>query len=193
MDNTFVDLLREAQSNETLIGVFSDPSNPSAFAAGWVEAVSDEHLVLRHVSQHGRYDGYRLVPLENVFRVDSTGRYLERLRFLSQVREERFPHLFKSGIAEDANLVVEILLAAQQNDLLVLVSVLEGSDLTGWIKQIGHDTVIITLVDNDGVSDFDSTVHLEAITAVYCNDEDLQDLRLLARRNEAEPPGWLKI
>jgi hypothetical protein len=77
--------------------------------------------------------------------------------------------------------------------MLAQVFILEGDDLSGSIKTVGHDTVTIARVDEYGLSDFDSTVHLEAISAVYCDDEDLQAVQLLARRHETEPPGWLKI
>jgi hypothetical protein len=193
MDNTFVELLRQALENQSPVGVFCDPNDPAAFAAGWVEAVTDEHILLRHMSPHGRYDGYRLLNIEDIFRVDSTGRYLERLRLLSQVREERFPRLFKTEVEENANLLTETLLAVQSNEWLVRIFVLDGDDEAGWIKNVAHDTVTITRVDHFGVADFEATVHLEAISEMHCDDEELQDLRLLARRNETEPPAWLKI
>lgn len=190
--STFADTLRRALESDALIGVFFDPDRPAAFMAGWVEAVTNEHILLRHLSPHGRYDGYRLIPVEEIFRVDSAGRYLERLRLLSQVREERFMRFLKTKVTEESDLLRAALLAAQQHELLVRVDVLDDDDESGWVKNLTNDTVTISRLDDYGVVDFEATVHLEAITGLHCDNESLQDLRILARRHESEPPSWLK-
>jgi hypothetical protein len=191
IENTFAGSLRQALESDALIGVFSDPADPAAFMVGWVEAVTDEHVLLRHLSTHGRYDGYRLLAIDDIFRLDTAGRYLERLRLLSQVREERFVRFFKAKMSREADLVTETLLAAQQHELLVRVYILDGDHESGWVKDLTHDTVTITRLDEYGIADFEATVHLEAISEVHCDDEGLQDLQILARR-ETEPPNWLK-
>lgn len=195
-DNAFFDVLREAKNSGALIGVFTDASDPGAFSAGWVEALSKDNAVLRHLSPHGRYDGFYLVATQDIFRVDSAGRYLERLRFLSTAREERTPRLFKMPLDEDANLVAEMLLAAQSSELLVQVSILDGDDVSGAVKNVGNDTATITRLDQFGVSDYEAVVHLEAISAMYCDDEELQALRILRQHQQSqldEPPKWLKF
>jgi hypothetical protein len=194
--NAFFDVLREARNSGALIGVFSDASDPGAFAAGFVEAVSKEHVVLRQLSPQGRYDGFHLIALQDIFRVDGAGRYLERLKFLSTAREERTARLFKSRLDEDANLVVEMLMAVQNSDLLVTVSVLDGDDVSGAVKNIGNETATLTRLDHFGVSDYEAVVHLEAISSLLCDDEELQTLRLLRQHQQNqldEPPKWLKF
>lgn len=189
--STFADTLRRALESDALIGVFSDPSEPAVFMAGWVEAVTGEHVLLRHLTRHGRYDGYRLLHLEEIFRVDTEGRYLERLLLLSQAREERVLRLFDAQVAEESDLVVETLRAAQGRDLLVRVYILERDNESGRVKDLAHDTVTITRLDHYGAADCEATIHLEAISNIHCDDEALQDLRILASRRDAEPPSWL--
>ena len=189
--STFTDTLRRALENDALIGIFSDPSDPAGFMAGWVEAVTDEHVLLRHLSRHGRYDGYRLLHLEEIFRVDTEGRYLERLLSLSQAREERFLRLFEEKVSSESDLIVETLRAAQRRELMVRVYILERDNESGRVKDLSHDTVTIERLDHYGAADCDAMIHLEAISNLSCDDEALQDLRILASHHDTEPPSWL--
>ena len=186
----FFDSLAKAKADATLVALYANPDNPRAFSAGWVEAVSSEHVVLRHVSPDGRYDGYILRYLERVLRVDTQGRYLERLAFLFQARRQEFPLQLLPKITPESNLLVETLLAAQRNDLLVAVEIAAEDSESGAVKAVNGDAAIINVYDLLGSPDSETTVHIEAISAISVDDEQLQSLKLLSRWHQMEPPGW---
>lgn len=186
----FFDALSKAKADSALVALYANPDNPRAFCAGWVEAVSPDHVVLRHVSPDGRYDGYILRYLERVLRVDTQGRYLERLAFLFQARKQEFGLRFLGELAPEANLIQETLLAARRHDLLVAVEIAAEDTESGAVKSVTEEAAVIEVFDMLGSPDSETTVHIDAISAISVDAEQLQSLKLLSRWHQMEPPGW---
>ncbi len=181
MNDSFFQILQKAKSGDSPVALYTNVENPRAFLAGWVESVSSDHVVLRHLSPEGRYDGYILKYLDSIFRVDTEGRYLERLSFLFTARKQDFPLQLMPKTDEDTNLIPEILGAALREDLMVTVEIAAEDIENGAVKEIGFDTVSLDVFDHYGVIDREATVHLEAISEVRVDSERLQSLKLLSR------------
>lgn len=186
----FFDVLQKAKEDDALVAIYTNPDNSRAFLAGWVEMISNEHVVLRHLSPHGRYDGYTLQYLERIFRVDTNGRYLERLQFLYNARRQEVHAGLLKGANAENSLLVEMLAAAKRNDLLVALEIAADDNEVGAVKQINSDSVVIEVLDLLGTPDSETTVLLDAISEIRCDDERLQSLKLLSNWHQMEPPGW---
>ena len=182
MNEPFYNVLLRARESETPVALYTNIEQPRAFLAGWVEAVSTDHVVLRHLSPEGRYDGYVLKYLESIFRVDTEGRYLERLSFLFEARKQAFPiKNLISTFDEQSNLIVEMLLGAQREDLLATIEVAAEDVDNGAVKAVDLDTMTLEVLDYYGIIDREATIHLEAISEVRVDSDRLQSLKLLSR------------
>jgi hypothetical protein len=181
MNESFFQILQKAKDSENLVALYSNVENPRAFLAGWVESVSNEHVVLRHLSPEGRYDGYVLKYIESIFRVDTEGRYIERLSFLFNARKQEFPARWLPQTDAEANLIPEVLAAAQAAELMVTVEIAAEDIEHGAVRDIGFDTVTLEVFDHYGAIDREATIHLEAISEVRVDSERLQSLKLLSR------------
>jgi hypothetical protein len=185
------DLLKRAQKDDALVAIYSDPDSPRRFAVGWVEALSEEHVVLRHISPSGMYDGYALRFLEDVFRVETGGRYMAKALHLYRAREQRHLTDFLPD-SPSSDLLSELLLAAQKREVGVFVA-LEESELLGWVRGVGDETVTLERLDEYGESDGEVTIAFDQVLAVNADDSELQDLKLLSQRHSNRPPDWLDI
>ena len=181
MNDSFFQILQRAKESENPVALYTNVENPRAFLAGWVEAVSNDHVVLRHLSPEGRYDGYVLKYLDAIFRVDTEGRYLERLSFLFNARKQEFKGRLMPETDADSNLIPEILGAAQNAEMMVTLEIAADDIENGSVKEISFDTVSLDVFDHYGVIDREATVHMEAISEVRVDSERLQSLKLLSR------------
>jgi hypothetical protein len=181
MNESFFQLLSRARESENPVAIYTNADSPRSFLAGWVEAVSQEHVVLRHLSPEGRYDGYVLKYIDSIFRVDTEGRYIERLSFLFNARNQNFPPRLLETNDENANLIVEMLLAAQREDFMVTVEIAADDVENGAVKGVELETATVEVYDYYGVIDREATIHLEAISEVRVDSERLQSLKLLSR------------
>ena len=181
MNDSFFAVLTKARETAVPVAIYTNIDNPRGFLAGWVEAVSGEHVVLRHLSPEGRYDGYVLKYLDGIFRVDSEGRYIERLSFLFEARKQTFPGRLLDTNDDEANLIVELLNAAQREELMVTVEIAAEDFESGAVKVVGFDTVTLEVFDPYGTIDREATIHLESISEVRVDSERLQSLKLMSQ------------
>ena len=183
------DILRRAREKGILVCLYTSAYSEN-FAAGFVEAVSEKYVILRSFSNHGRYDGWLLRQLENLPRIEFGGRYEESLLFLMKARETKHPQGVIPSFEADASLLIELFLAAQKHDFVVSIDTGSQSNIVGFVNTVEATTVTITKVDNNGEVDGESVVELDAIEKVNADDEDCQDLKLMARWHELDPPNW---
>lgn len=187
MNDSFFQVLQRAREAQSLAAIYTNVDSPRAFLAGWVEAVSQEHVILRHLSPEGRYDGYVLKYVDSIFRVDAEGRYMERLQYLFNARNQEFPPRLIGETDEGANLIPEMLLAAQRENLMVAIEVAADDVESGMVREVGFDTVLLEVYDYFGAIDREATIHLEAISEVRVDSERLQSLKMLS--NWHQLPG----
>ncbi len=183
------EILNRAKEQDKIICLYTSCYSEK-FAAGFVEAISDKHVVIRSLSVHGRYDGWLLRKLDDVPRMDWGGRYEESLLFLARARKTTHPDGFLFPIGQDTNLISDFLLAAQQHDCMASLDTGSDANIVGFIKSVEATTVTVEIIDTNGENNGESVVELDAIERVDVDDEDLQDLKLLARWHESEPPAW---
>ena len=188
MNESFFQVLQRARESQSLVAIYTNVDSPRAFLAGWVEAVTQEHVVMRHLSPEGRYDGYVLKYVDSIFRVDAEGRYIERLQFLYNARNQEFPaRLINGDVADDASLIPEMLSAAQNEGMMVSIEVAADDMENGVVRDVGFDTVLLEVYDYFGSIDREATIHLEAISEVRVDSERLQSLKMLS--NWHQLPG----
>jgi hypothetical protein len=97
------EVLASTKEEDKIVCLYSNPYS-NKFIAGFVEAISENHVVLRHLTTHGSYDGWRLVSLEDCCRIDFGGRYEETLLALFHARGQSHPN-FLPTTDESSDLV----------------------------------------------------------------------------------------
>ncbi len=172
------EVLERAKTEEKIVCLYSNPYSDK-FAAGFVEAISENHVVLRHLTTHGRYDGWVLRALEDLCRIEYGGRYEETLLSLFRARGHSHP-AFLHATDESSDLTAEMLLCAQRNDLAVIIDTGSDNDSWGFVKSVETTTVTIEKFNVDGQIDSEAVIELEHIGRVTVDDEDMQDLKILA-------------
>lgn len=172
------EVLRRAQDDEKIVCLYTSRYSEN-FAAGFVEAVSENQVVLRSLTPHGRYDGWLLRVLENISRIDSGGRYEEKLLALFRARGQNHPH-FLPPTDETTDLISEMLICARRSDCAVRIDIGADDDNEGFVKEVEATTITIEKFDVNGQIDSESVIELEHIEKIAVDDEDLQDLKILA-------------
>ncbi len=157
------------------------------FSAGFVLAISDEHVVIESLSTRGECDGWILRELSDLCRIDHNGRYEEKLLSFHRLRGERHPQDFLPTADLSSNLKIEMFVAARQHDLAVRVHTGADDDVEGFVREVGADTISLEKLNEYGQNDGDCTLDMEVIEGIYIGDDELQDLKLLARWHDAPP------
>ena len=160
----------------------------SKFSAGFVLAVSEGDVVIESLSPRGHCDGWILRELDELCRIDSNGIYEEKLMALYRARGAAHARDFLPATDLSSDLKIELLEAARQNDYAVRIHTGADEDIEGFVREVGAATVSIEKFNEYGASDGDCTLDMESVEGIFVHDDELQDLKLLARWQDAPPP-----
>ncbi len=184
-----LEILKRAREDHSLVCSYSS-SYSTKFAAGWVEAISAEGVVFRSLTPNGRADGWLWHPFEQIARLDVGGVYEERLSFLAQMREARWMENFLPALAPEADLVWELFIACQKHDLAVQIDTGSDDPIQGFVQDVTAEWVTLDKIAFSGQFDGQATIATEDIESILIEEQDLQDLQMLARRHGRGAGKW---
>lgn len=180
------EILGAAQERGAIVSIYRSYYSVR-FSAGWVLAFSDNEVVVESLSPRGACDGWFSRKIEDIVRIDTGGRYEETLLALQRARGGTHPKEFLPPLDLASNLKLEMLLAARAGDYAVRLDTGAEEDIRGFVREVGPETASIEKFDLHGQSDGDCTLDTDIIEGIYVDDDELQDLKLLARWHEQPP------
>lgn len=159
-----------AQQTGTLIGIYNDKENTRAFFAGFICAMDNEFVLLAHVQSGGLYDGFILLELSSIYRIEKNTLYLQKIERLYAFNNQH--HL--TFIQKTLPTVQETLSFAKENSFVVSIQLLRSGydDVIGIVKELEGEHLTINELDEYGKSLGEVIVDIRTITQIACDTED---------------------
>lgn len=174
--------LRMACQQHMMASLYTEPDDPDAFSAGYVEAVTQRHVLLWAVTAWGQFDGWCLQRTEDVQQVFMGDDYEVRLQMLLEMEDARFEPLLTPAPQPDEDLLCRLLQHAQKT--AALVSVMTSEDTyTGRVLHIDDLRASIDVLDFFGVPEGEKQLPLREMRVVtYGTQEERMYQRLYDER-----------
>lgn len=172
--------LRIACQQHMMASLYTEPDDPDAFNAGYVEAVTPRHVLLWAVTPWGQFDGWCLRRTEDVLQVFMGDDFEIRLQMLLQMEDAQYAPLLTPAPQAEEDLLQRVLqlAAAEQR----IVSVVTGEDTyTGWVRHLDDLRASIEVLDFFGAPDGERQFPLREMQVVTV---DTQEERMYKRLNE---------
>jgi hypothetical protein len=169
--------LMECKSKHEIVAIYDEQENPSHFGCGFVESITDTHVLLSHITRYGEYDGFRVYELKEIFQVVIGGQYTTKLQKLYELKEQSHPTIE----VETDSAIINLLRYAKRNRLVIAAELCDSGDddVQGFVLEIEADNVEIQLLDDYGRPDGTCIVETEKITRLVCDCDKLIAIRLL--------------
>jgi hypothetical protein len=174
-ENIFLSHLNRSIKENVMISVFSNENEPDKCSTGFIETISDEQFVMKHVTPNGKYDGYAIRKLDDIFRIDFNGDYERRLSLLYNLQNQSHRDFFVGKVKKENNLFSEALLASQKTNIVVNVCIDETEsqeDIVGFVKRVKGSEVVISRVSFEGSDDGESIFTIKDIVKMNIDAED---------------------
>ena len=183
MNNGYmVYLLRILAVQGALASVYTDPDDPESFAAGFIEAVDGQHVLMCDLTPWGQIDGWRVRRNADVLQVLYGEEYEQRLAMLMAYHKQHHRFFFTDAPAEDTDLLLSVLLECRERGLIV--SVIMGNEMiTGRVLEANGLRAKLRLLDFFGREAEEETVTLREIEIL---EIDTQEEKMYAVLEELE-------
>lgn len=177
-------LLRNLMEGRQLASLFTDPQNPDNFCVGYVEAVNARQVALRSISPQGKFDGFMVKRIADVFQVLSGEEFEQRLLWLLSLNGETDQPLLNEHVEGD--LFKAALQAAHERGMAVsLWRGMEEEGLTGTIAAVDDLRLTLNRMDFWGRDAGEQVVALKDISLL---EIDTPEERMYQLMNRHEPP-----
>lgn len=180
--NYFLSVLTRSLNEGLVVSVYSDQNEPANCSVGFIDALSSEQFVMKHITPEGINDGYIIRRLKDIFRVDINGEYERKIGLLYSLQKQKHEDFIKKAETENDNLFVESLIIARNQNLIITVCIDETEnqdDVVGFVKDVNSKGITIARISFNGIGDGESTFLVEDVIKMNCDTTDEKTLKLL--------------
>lgn len=166
----------EQAAREEIISLYDDKNDTAGFYCGKVCAINESYVLLDHFDKIGRYGGYVILKNENIYRVNRGSQYEKAISNLEKA------YLSKHDLTVNPlTLVNDLLNYAKEKGLVLLIELCESGtdDIQGIIKDFDEKAVSLDCVDDYGNPDGTSTVFIEDVSVIKCDNTTCQGVKAL--------------
>lgn len=160
--------------NKDLVCVYSDTNDSESFSAGYIVGVSEEDIILYHLTPNGKYDGYILLPIENIFLTEFNTKYTKKL-------ESIYKNILNNDIMyfDSETLKLSLLKYAYENDFVCEIQLINSglNDVVGKIFEFDEMLVKVEKYTEYGENDGEAIFDINNITRLSCDSEESQTLK----------------
>ena len=171
-------VLEEMIQNDEYCSVYDDIDRPKRFSFGSFIAYDSIHAVLKAYLPNGDFDGFQLIPIDNIFKIERGDTYGNCMKQLI--------HDDDCTISIDRQRVCHSFIEYCNNEgKLISITVSDDEwDAVGFIDSIAQGTITVRQVDEFGRLDGVAYIREDDITFARCMSEEEEKLSRLHCINE---------
>lgn len=172
--------LRVACQQHMMASLYTEPDDPDAFLAGYVEAVTHRYVLLWSVTPWGQYDGWCLRRTEDILQVFMGDDFEVRLQMLVEMGQVVHTPLFDPPPGAEEDLLRLLLEYARAHEALISLMTPEDT-YTGRVTVLDDLRVSVETLDFFGARDGLRQFPLREIQVVTL---DTQEEKMYLRLSE---------
>lgn len=173
----FIEKLQELKNSKKIASFYTNEYNTSRFNVGYIVEFTDEHFLVAAISPYGKYDGFVLLEVGGILRINTDSLYEEKIEKLTK----HYNTVHECISIDEGSLVSGLIQYACAQNYIVSLELLNSGvyDVQGYVKDVTDEGCIIKQITEYGEEDGTTFVLLSDITKVSCNSEDEIMLKIL--------------
>ena len=175
-------VLNKCVETKSVVSLYSNLDNAFVHLTGYVLKVTQEYVLIAHITEHGCYDGYIVKHTDDIYRIDYDGTYEKKIASLYHLREQKHNLFTILNVKMDMELNLLLLDCAKQTHKVISVEY-EDAVLSGFVEGYDSDKLLISIVDENGVQNGHSIINLNTIQTIALDTDTEQDILLLYQAN----------
>lgn len=159
MYNTLIN----AMNQKKIISIYSDDQDH--FMVGYICKIINEKLIMLNIGVYGEFDGYSVILVDRILRVEIDSLYLKRIGLVSNAYIEDI------DLDESENAFEAMLKYAEKKAWITAVRLENAeTEIRGYIKCSDKTTVTISQINDFGEYDGETIFFMKDILKIVVND-----------------------
>lgn len=168
-------------TNGRFLSVYDETEQAGSFHVCRFLCCDEVHILFQAITTRGYDDGFYLIPLDCVYRVDMDDEYTERIALLFQLHEQ--PLIDHCFFDKKESLLLQMLRYAQTHRFVISLFLENEDDITGRILDINTDgnSLCIEKLTESGKKDGTIYLDLRCIEKIICNSGVERCIEMLSK------------
>lgn len=177
-----MNLLQNSITNGRFVSIYDTTETNGKFHVCRCLCCDETYMLLQTITTRGFDDGFYLIPIDYIYRIDIDDEYTNRIERLFHLQNQSISENFCFG---EGPILIQLFTYAKQNKLVTSFFIENGDDITGRISDIDTETnqIAIDKLTLDGKSDGRAILDVESIEKVICNSGEERCIEMLEGQN----------
>ena len=171
-------ILLEAMNQNKIVSVYTNAEDTSHFNVGIVRKLQDGFFLLEETDPTGKEDGFAIFDIQDIVMLSSDGQYEKRIQKMMETNPAESRELPLLGEETDS-LHERILNYAIKNKRIVSFLLIDGEDISGFVKGYTDEIIEIEVIDFYGNRDGQTAIRKEMIQRIRIMSADERALERL--------------
>lgn len=146
-------LLEESQKKQLLLSIYDNRNDIDKLYVGYIVNLYDDSILIYSYNENGEGDGYLLIRLVDIYKIEKESDYLNSLNILveqntSTTRSQK--NKFKDGVEEG---LMEVASICHEQRILVTIKLIYEDFLMGYIAEKDDEYLLIEKYSKNGSRD----------------------------------------
>ena len=173
-----IDLCKKCFELNTVGSFYCNQAEAGKHLTGYIAAYCEDEMIIKHISPDGYYDGFILLHISDLIRIDMLGQYEQKVSALYVLRKQHHPFLDCSNNSYFPTLMD----FASENGLVVTVE-LDNSVISGFVEHYNEHMTCLQVINEFGLADGTTILINDSILSVAVDTSHEQNLKLLSEND----------
>ena len=175
IDHDISEWIQDACGREIMASIYASEENANGHLTGIITECKEPFFVIKHMTPEGEYDGYFLVMLDDVWRIEINGPYERKIEALYRLKNQTHREwTFLEG---------DYLQQVYEYSAFVSVET-ESKEYQGILKQIGKEFICLSAANDDGSPDGIKYIRRETIMSIGVDGKEERRIMKKKKREE---------
>lgn len=169
-------LLEESKKKQVLLSIYDNRNDIDKFYVGYIVDLFDDSILIYSYNENGEEDGYLLIRLVDIFKIEKESDYLNSLNILVKqntltIRSQN--NKFKDGGEEGIAKVVSL---CHEQRILVTIKLIYEDFIMGYIAEEDDECLLIEKYLKNGSRDGYNLIWFRDIQNIHFDGKEEKNL-----------------
>lgn len=169
-----INLIKKFYDENAVVSIYKDFDDTAVCEVGYINTYNDDEILLSSINKRGEYDGYILLHIDDIFRIEANGKYEEKMKKLYSLKKQKHE---KFELANDG-VAYRIFDFAKENNLIVCFD-FEDDCRRGFVQRYEENICIIKTVTDYSEPDGEAIIDIDQANSISLDTDFEQDLKLV--------------
>jgi hypothetical protein len=180
--NLLKKIINESKKKKLLLSVYDNRSEVDNFYVGYVIEVFEDSILLYSLNEDGDNDGYILIRLADIFKIEKGSTYLKNLAFITNPLISDSVQQQRSFKEEGKEGIVDITSVCKKNKILVTIKLIYTDYIIGFITEEDEERYLIETYSKNGICQGYSLIEYKDIQNVHFEGKEEKNILKLIER-----------